>query len=216
VASGASLVPPDFDEGVMSHTFSDADGYSLIDMLAAIALIAVLAAVAVPTGLSHVEDHRLDGAARYIAALCATARSQAVRESAYVAIRFEPDAASGDFAFRLYVDGNRNGVRTAEITSGVDRPRTSRDHLGDRFRGVRFGVAGGVTGIDPGDVLNEGDNPIRVGSANLVSFSPNGSVTSGTLYIRSDRAQRAVRLLGVTGRSRLLEFSYPEHRWIDR
>lgn len=189
-------------------------GYTLIELLMTVALIVILSAAAIPIGLSHVEEQRLEGAARYISALCFAARSEAVRRSAFVAIRFESGGAGSDPAFRTYLDGNRNGVRTRDIASGVDRPLSSGDRLPDRFSGVRFGVAPGVTGID-GEPLVEGDDPIRIGSANLLSFNPNGSVTAGTLYIRSDHGQRAVRLLGATGRTRLLSFSFPEQRWIE-
>lgn len=190
-------------------------GYTLIEVLAVVALITILAAAAIPTGLSHVEEQRLDAAARYVAALCFATRSEAVRRSAFVAIRFEADPASTDRAFRTYVDGNRNGVRTRDIAAGIDRPLSGPDHLPDHFARVRFGIAPGVTSIDGGELLVEGDDPIRFGTTDLVSFNPNGTVTSGTFYIRSDHGQRAVRLLGATGRTRLLSFWFPEQRWIE-
>lgn len=199
----------------MRDTFRRESGHTLIEALAVLVCLVILAAAAVPTGLSQVEIHRLDGAARYMTALFFTARSQAVRRSAFVAVRFEADPGAADMAFRTYVDGNANGVRTRDIADGVDRPLTTRDRLGDHFTGVRFGIASGVSGIDPGDVLSEGDDPIRFGAADLVSFSPNGSVTSGTVYIRSAHGQRAVRLLGATGRTRLLWFSFAEGQWIE-
>jgi prepilin-type N-terminal cleavage/methylation domain-containing protein len=199
----------------MEPTHAHDEGYTLVEMLAVIGIVCIAAGAAVPTGLARVEEARLDGAARHMATLSFTARAQAVLRSRSVALRFEPDPGSADIAFRLYVDGNNNGVRTLDIANGIDQPLSPREHLPDRFPGTRFGIAAGLIGIDPGDVLNAGDDPIRVGPSNLVSFSPSGSVTPGTLYIRSDRGQRAIRFLGATGRTRVLSFWFPEHSWTE-
>jgi prepilin-type N-terminal cleavage/methylation domain-containing protein len=124
-------------------------GYTLVELLMAIALVGILAAAAIPTGLSQIEEQRLDGAARYLSTWCVAARSEAVRRGAFVAIRFEADAPEGSWAFRIYLDGNRNGVRTGDIHDGTDAPLRGRDRLADHFAGIRFGIAAGVTGIDP-------------------------------------------------------------------
>jgi Tfp pilus assembly protein FimT len=198
--------------GRTAHSMRGHAGSSLIEVLAATALMALMAAMAVPIGLSRADQHRLDAAARYIRGRCFEARAEAIKRSAFVAIRFEPDAA-GDAAFQLFLDGNRNGVRTRDIDDGIDRAMVGKDRLGDHFPGIRFGVSGGLTGIAAGDTLSEGDDPIQIGSTDLLSFSPDGSATAGTLYIRSDRGQRAVRILGATGRTRLLSYWFPERRW---
>lgn len=200
----------------MFRTLRTTSGYTLVEVLAVAALVIILSAIAIPTGLLHVEEHRLDGAARYVATVFMAARAQAVRRSAFVAVRFQADAKAADIGFRTYVDGNANGVRTTDIAAGLDPPLGPVEHLPDRFEGIRFGIGPEVAGIDQGDVLIAGSDPIRVGPAKLVSFNPNGSVTSGTVYIRSNHGQRAVRLLGATGRTRLLAFWFPEDRWIDQ
>jgi hypothetical protein len=48
----------------------------------------------------------------------AMARSYAVTRSAYVALRFT--RLGDDVMFQIFVDGNRNGVRTRDIGSHVD------------------------------------------------------------------------------------------------
>jgi hypothetical protein len=50
-----------------------------------------------------------------------------------------------------------------------------------------------------------------------MSMSPNGSATSGTLYLHGRRgAQYAVRVLGATGRIRLLKYVEAQRRWVDQ
>ena len=73
-----------------------------------------------------------------------------------------------------------------------------------------------VTGIDPGP-FNTSD-PVQIGSSTLLSFSPTGSSTSGTLFMHGIRGnQFAVRVLGATGRTRILEFNFAlPHGWPGR
>jgi len=59
-------------------------------------------------------------------------------------------------------------------------------------------------------------DPVRFGSSNIASFSPLGSCTAGTLFLRSTGgAQFAVRIAGVTGRSRVLRYESLKSGWKD-
>ena len=97
----------------------------------------------------------------------------------------------------------------------LDPPISAAERLDYHFSGVEFGIQPSVTGIDPGP-FNASD-PIQIGSSTLLSFSPTGSSTSGTLFIHGLRGhQFAVRLLGATGRTRILEFNFGERVWLAR
>ena len=105
------------------------------------------------------------------------------------------------------------GVRTRDIRRGIDRRTTPVEAIGDRFPGVRFGVAAGVTDISSGKKL-VGD-PVRMGRSDIVSFGPAGTATSGTVYVRSRSGrQYAVRVLGATGRVRVLGFNVEMGKWL--
>jgi hypothetical protein len=58
------------------------------------------------------------------------------------------------------------------------------------------------------------ENPIRIGNTTLLSFSPAGTATSGTLYLRG-RGNRAYALvvLGATGRTTLLRCDSRTGTW---
>ena len=188
-------------------------GYSLLEVLMAITLIVIVGGAAIPLAHSSVDRSRAVGGASYVAGRMASARFEAVRRSAHVAIRFA--ARPDGYWLQTYVDGNRNGVLTADIARGYDPQITAEERLDYHFSGVEFGILQGVTGIDPG-AFNTTD-PIQIGSSTLLSFSPTGTSTSGTLFICSaGRNQLAVRILGATGRTRILEFNFGSRRWLAR
>ena len=134
-------------------------GHTALELLLVGTLVATLAAMAVPLTSDSLDDARAEAAARYLAARFALARGQAARRSARVAIRFERRDA--DYVYATYLDGNRNGVLTRDIQSGIDLPLTPLERLSDRFSGVQFGVMRGLSPIEPGEQLSEGDDPVR-------------------------------------------------------
>lgn len=191
----------------------ESKGYSLLEVLMAITVMVIVGGAAIPLAHSSVDRSRAIGAARYVAGRMAMARFEAVRRSAYVAIRFieQEDA----YWLQAYVDGNRNGVLTRDIARGIDLPITANERLDYHFSGVQFGIQPDVAGIDPG-AFNAAD-PIQIGSSTLLSFSPNGSSTSGTVFLHGLRGnQFAVRVLGATGRTRILEFNFGSGLWLAR
>jgi Tfp pilus assembly protein FimT len=169
-----------------------------------VALVAVLAGIAVPLVFASLDRSRGAIAARYLAARMALARAQAAARGAAVALRFDESAAGITVA--VYQDGNRNGVRGLDIARGIDALVDAPVRLAEKFPGVDIGLAAGTTGSDP----------VRVGGSNLLSFSPLGTASSGTIYIRSrDGTQWGVRVLGATGRTRVLRYDPRTRGWTD-
>jgi Tfp pilus assembly protein FimT len=176
---------------------------TLLDLLFALALVATLSAAAVPQSLTAIDRIRTVSAARLLASRMAMARAQAVMRSSYVALRFE-ESASG-IAFRTYADGNGNGVRTADIAANIDRALDSATLLSDQFPGVAIAVSG-----------NAGSDPVRLGSSNILTFTPLGTSTAGSIYVRGrDQSQYVVRILGTTGRTRIQRFVEHLSAWVD-
>lgn len=190
-------------------------GTSTVDLLATLLVVASTASMALGVATANVEAARSMGAARYLASVLREARALAVTRSACVAVRVRTVATEDEI--ELFADGNGNGVRTADIQAGIDRSLRPAETLSTRFAGVRFGVAETVPGVDGEPALDEGSDPLRVGSSGLVSFSPTGGASSGTLYVTSREGhQSAVRVLGATGRARVLEFERGSRIWRDR
>jgi hypothetical protein len=179
-------------------------GYSLVDLLAAMAISVTFGAAAIPQCLTAMDDLRASGAAYHISGRLQRARMEAVVRSAMVGVQFT-QSASG-YSYAVYVDGNRNGILTRDIQRGVDRLIAPLERLSDRFPGIEFGAVPGLPPVDAGGTA-PGTDPILLGSGNIASFSAMGTSSSGTVYIRSRRdAQYAVRIYGETGKTRLLKF----------
>jgi type II secretory pathway pseudopilin PulG len=187
-------------------------GYSLLELLVVVTLLIIVCGMAVPIMSSAVDQARTASAARYVAGRLMLNRMDAVKRSTFVALRFEPK--DGQYQFRTYVDGNGDGLRAADVSRNIDLPHGLSEALDFHFPGVRFGISDGVLPVSPDEELN-GD-PIRIGRSEFLSFSPLGSATSGTLYIRGrPKHQYAVRILGVTGRVTILRFDFSQRRWTD-
>src|SRR5882762_4823966 len=94
-------------------------GFSLVEMLVVTGLIATTGAVAFPQVLAGIEDNRTAGAARYLASRLQHIRIEALGRSTHVALRFSQ--TGGRYSYGVYVDGNGDGVRSLDITQGIDR-----------------------------------------------------------------------------------------------
>ena len=188
-------------------------GLTLVELLFTLAVAATVMTMAIPEGVRGRDEYRTRGAAQYLASRVAQARLGAIRGSRFVGLRFEP--AGADYAFRSVEDGNGNGLKTAEILAGTDPSLTTPEQLDSRFAGVAFGILTGIPDAD-GQPVDSPDG-VRVGSARLLSMNPNGSSSSGTLYVHGrERSQYAVRVLGATGRVRVLKYFEPLRRWVEQ
>jgi type II secretory pathway pseudopilin PulG len=187
-------------------------GFTLLDLLLAISLIGMLSAIAVPLTSAALDEIHTASAARYLAARIMSSRMDAIRRSTSVALRFV--ASMPDYAFALYADGNGDGVRSLDIQRGIDRLIGPSQQLKDHFPGVHFGLMPGAPDAD--GAYSASTDGVRVGTARILTMSPDGTATSGTLYLRGQRSQYAVRVLGATGRTRVLAFDRGAGTWITR
>jgi type II secretory pathway pseudopilin PulG len=186
-----------------SITTVSASGFTLVELLFALGLAAVLCGLAVPSILRTIDRSRALAAVRYLASRMTLARMQAATWGAAVALRFEQ---TGDgLVFSIYRDGNRNGVLTADIERGVDRQIDLPVRLSQQFPGVDIGLAPAAAVRDP----------LHIGRTAIVTFSPLGTATSGTIYVvGADGTQWGVRVLGATGRTRVLRHVPEDDQWM--
>jgi hypothetical protein len=188
------------------------DGLTLAELLLAVALAATIAAVTLPILTDALDTQRTASAARYLAGRVSLARMEAVMRSTMVGIRFE--GAGDDYTFATYVDGNANGIRTLDIRRGIDLPLTATERLADNFRDVVLGLLPGVPDADGGGA--DDSDGVRIGAAKILSLGANGTATAGTLYLHGRKQQFAVRIFGVTARTRVLQYRFAERKWVER
>jgi prepilin-type N-terminal cleavage/methylation domain-containing protein len=194
----------------MRHSQKTAGGFTLIELVFALAVLATITGIALPVSTIAIDDLQTAAAARYVAGRVMNSRMDALKRARCVALRFEVSGGP-DYAFGPVADGNGNGVRTTEIRSGVDVPLGPSERLSDKFAGVRFGLQSGIPDAD--GVRSASTDGVRIGSARILSTSPDGTATSGTLYLQGRRAQYAVRVLGATARTRVLKFDAGAGTW---
>jgi hypothetical protein len=166
--------------------------------------------MSLPVMKRGVEHGRLRGAAFYLSSRVAQLRMQAVHRGTNVALRFSD---VDPYAFQAFTDGDGDGVRSADIASGrdpaIDRAEAIRDH----FPGIVFGFVPGCP-LSDGSAVPLGADPVRIGSSRLLAFTPGGTATSGTLYLRGRlEIGYAVVVLGATGRTRLLACAPSRGKW---
>lgn len=182
---------------------SNEAAYSLVELMVVVLLMGIVAGISIPRGWDLAKEYRLRGAAHYFRGLFRQVRSEAAAKGRYTAIVF--DEVEGEPVLSLYIDGNSNGVRRADIRSGVDRRIRGYWRLSDYFSGVRYGNPTG-TGAQPSFP------PLRFGRGRILSFSPIGTSTSGTLFLSNEQGfLYAVIVLGSSGRVRLAR--YRAGRW---
>lgn len=186
-------------------------GVSLVEVTLALALAATVAAMSAPVFAASLDAGRARQAAQYLAAQCRSARMEAVARSSTAALVF--GQAAGRWRVQRCVDGNGNGVRRAEILTGRDSCAAASVELGELFPGVAIAVDPALP--DPDNGAGSAD-AVRFGASDVASFTPLGTATAGTVYVRSaGGAQYAVRVAGVTGRTRVLRFDTGRHEWTE-
>jgi len=180
-----------------------------------VAILAALIVVGVPAVAAIRDGGRAGAAARAVATSFSAERWRSVARARSGGFQFT--ASPGGWIWREVDDGNGNGLRTAEIRSGDDPPRTEFRALSRDVPGASFGIppGGPYPEAPPGtDTLRRGDDPVRFGRSELVSFSPDGSASSGTVYVTDGKTGLcAVVLFGATARVRVWTWDARSRRW---
>ncbi len=186
---------------------------SLIELLFVLGIAATLTSVAVPQLSASLDEVHSAGAARHIAARLQQARGRALTRARSTALRIRHD--SRGYSIAVFEDGNGNGVLATDISSGIDQPVGPPERLPDLYPGVDFGALPTIPGVEGGPA--PGRDPVRLGSADSVTFTPLGTATPGSLYLRGrSSTQYVVRIYGETGRTRILKYSPLTRRWWSR
>ena len=188
-----------------------ASGYTFLELIFVLALSATVTAAGLPLVTTAVDEYKALGAARYLSMRLGRARLEAVKRHANTAMRFTQ--AGETYWYAVYADGNGDGVKKDDIGAGIDRQLLPAETLPAHFGNVDFGVLPDLPAVDPSSPA-PGNDPIKLGVANMVSFTPLGTATPGSLYIRSRRgAQYVLRVYGETAKTRILKFNRLTFEW---
>ena len=184
-------------------------GASLIEVVVVMAAIVSMAGAAAPGAAAAIDARRVRQAAGLVAGRLRAAKQLAVFQGRSVGLVF--DQVADRWAFRICSDGTGNGLRRADIDAGTDPCAEGPFDLERMFPGVRILSDASIRGPD-GEAGST--DAVRFGRSDLVSFSPDGGCTPGSLFLRSaSGAQWIVRIAGVTGRTRVLRYDAPARAW---
>ncbi len=84
---------------------SDRRGFTLVELLIAVAIFAILGAISIPTFQSFLAQRRLNGAARELHANLMACRMQAVTENKWIALNID-----NNHRYTIFRDANQNGT----------------------------------------------------------------------------------------------------------
>ncbi len=191
-------------------------GFSVVEMMVYMTVILLITAVGLPPVFEWGSRLRVELAAGEMTAVLHQARIYSAQRNARVAVRFEtqPD---GVVTHALYRDGDGDGVRNADIATGVDPEVRAPRRLAHLGRRIRFGFPAGIPPRDPGDPrrrLDRLDDPIRFNRSDLASFSPRGTATPGTVYLTDGRRHlAAVRVNNRSGKIAVLIYDSDTEVW---
>jgi type II secretory pathway pseudopilin PulG len=183
----------------------------MAEVVVAVALVAVLGAMAVPATVTATDAARVRQAAAFLAGHFRLARQAAIFRTASTGLVF--DEAGQTWTFRVCVDGNHNGLRRADITRSTDACAEGPIDLGRLFPGVTIASDPTIRGPDnePGST-----DAVRFGTPKIASFSPAGTCTAGSIFLRSTAGEQfVVRVAGVNGRTRILRYDRASRTWLD-
>jgi hypothetical protein len=188
-------------------------GLSIFELLLGMTTLAGMLAIATPGVMRLREEVSLRSAVHETSVAFYLARSYAISRNRNVGLKFRRNGERWEWA--LYADGNGNGVRTAEIVSGVDRflgityPWTRNDVLPGIMTGTRVPDPG-----SPGHYLDRPEDPIRFNVSDICSFSAMGESTPGSVYLWNGHDGMAVlRVFGQTAKLRSLYYRRGDREW---
>ena len=190
-------------------------GFSALEALVAVALLGIALSISVPALSALRENGRTAAGARGLATELNRMRGESVAGKRGTGLFFERGPRG--WGWRVVEDGNGNGLRTAEVRRGVDPTVSGPHHLQDQVEDVYLGFPSGgpFPRVPPrtGNIVDT-DDPVQFGRSDIVSFSPLGRSSSGTVYVTDGRRGLfAIVLFGPATRARVWRYDSVGGKW---
>ena len=198
----------------MSNRTQTNSGYTITELLTVIAIVGMFTAIAMPNWLNLHRHAAVRAAAEELQSVFRGARMRAITTGRNVGVRFTKSGTTWMYA--LYDDRNGNGIRTAEITSGVDKMIARPKRVLNTVRYANIATPSKTITDPDGDPLKPADSPVQFGSSSICSFSPLGASTPGTIYLTDGNGEIwCARVYGTSAKVRVLRYLGGK-KWVER
>jgi len=182
---------------------------SLIEVLVALALLLVLVGYVAPGFAEWRSQQQLRGALMALQFSVVKARVASLASGRAHGLAFS--LSEGDLLWDTVVDGDGDGIRRSDLTAGTDVPLEPERRLSAWFPGVRPGRPSGVPPLAGGA---PGQGGLALGRSRILASAPDGSTTTGTVYLSTDSGYcAALRLYGPTGRDSVWWWDFRRQTW---
>jgi len=186
-------------------------GHTLVEMMFVLLILGLCFCIGLPGLKAYSSQSQILGAASVFKQEFLKARSIATSSGRQTAIRFETE--NGVPMISVYQDGGCNGVLSSEISRGLDHRISGPRRLQAGAPTVRIAIHPNIPNPPPESGYLDTSDPIRFGRSEMVSFTPLGGATPGTLYLAGEYGvQAAIRVTGNTNRLRLLIYRFGKWR----
>jgi len=178
-------------------------------------VIALVAAVSVPALEELRRAAELQTVAGRLWGLMVRCRAYALMRGRATSLVFEREKGDGWRCF-IAEDGDFDGVRRDDLTSGRDRVLGEVLHLEGKLAGL--GILSTTTVPDPsgrGRLRGNMNDPVRAGRGDIITFTSGSTATPSSVYLTDYKARmRVLRVYGATGRvySLVWRKGWPEWR----
>jgi prepilin-type N-terminal cleavage/methylation domain-containing protein len=187
-------------------------GLTLLEIVIVLAIIGIVVAASAPAFANYRRRASMNAEVAELRTILRGIRSRAIAHGMHAGVKFT--RAGDGWVYSLYDDGNDNGIRSADISRGIDRRYAGPSMLMPQFNIASIALLSTTIKDPDGDKLLPTASAVQFGSSTICSFSPTGSGTPGTIYITDGAGQLcAVRVYGASGRVRVLRYDSLNKRW---
>ncbi len=189
-------------------------GYTILEALIVLLIVGMFLMVAIPPFTKYfIKRWELEKSLRDLVSVLRDGRQQAITRNVYVGIFFSLDR-DFNLNYRLYKDGNGNGIRKRDIEKKIDKPLGNTKKI-EFNQFVKPGILSPKL-KDPstGKKISNPEDPIKFGQSDICSFSPYGVSSSGSIFFTDKKTlQGVVRVYPSSGKIRILY--YKNSKWLE-
>jgi prepilin-type N-terminal cleavage/methylation domain-containing protein len=184
----------------LKMTFSVAEvkrraGFTFAELMIAIAILGIVAAIAIPQLSEYLPRSRVNGAARELFTELQVSKMRAISENNNYVITFN----TSNNTFKIHDDDNSNGTEdTGESVKTVD--------IEERYPGIGYGYITGTYNTSGSALISK---PVTFsGTPPSLTFKPTGLSKAGAAYLiptaeTSEKDRQRAITSAITGRVRL-------------